>query len=41
MASESRINDYLLLVFGLRELDKEDFRGEVVDIRDSEGDQRI
>ena len=41
MASKSRVNDYLLLVFGFRELDQEDFRGEVVDVRDSQSHKRI
>ena len=41
MASKSRVNDYLLLVFGLRELDEEDLRGEVVDVRDSKSHERF
>jgi hypothetical protein len=41
MTSESRVDDYLLLVLGLREFDEEDFRGEIVDVRDSESEQGI
>ena len=41
MASETRVNDDLLFMFGLRKLDQEYFRGEVVDIGDSKGEEGI
>lgn len=39
VASESRIDDYLLLMLWLGELDQEDLGGEIVDIRDAESEQ--
>lgn len=41
MTSEPRINHNLLLVFGLRKLDEEDLRREVVNVRYSESHERI
>ena len=37
VASESGVNDHLLLVVGLSELDEQDLGGQVVDVRDAEG----
>jgi hypothetical protein len=41
MTSKTRVNYNLLLVFGLRKLDEEDLRREVVNVRYSESDERI
>jgi hypothetical protein len=41
VTSKSRVNDYLLFVFRPRELDEEDFRGKVVDVRDSKSHECI
>jgi hypothetical protein len=41
VTSKPRVNDYLLFVFRPRELDEEDFRGKVVDVRDSKSHERI
>ena len=41
MYAKARVDDYLLFTFGILELEKEDFRGEVVDVVDTQRDEGI